>query len=183
MSIAQMFQYSVAMLLVANFAGNRFVNGILFGCSDSMSMVLSGILLTHLPDMKAFRIVFSLGLIAYILLISFSDNAHVGHIAIVFLVLSVGGWNNILQLIIEMRIPPLNIAAVSILTKTLAMGSGVFAATVASFPPTHAYTTLASLSICGLIASFWLPEPGHHLMEIQESSTANTVKLIDKKTN
>ena len=178
-----MFQYSVSMLLVANFAGNRFVNGVLFGCADALSMVLSGVLLAHLPDMKAFRIVVSLGLIAYILLISFADDAIVGYIAIVLLVLSVGGWNNILQFIIEMRVPPLNIAAVAILTKTMAVGSGVFASTVASFPLRYAYLTLACLAVCGLMASFWLPEPGQHLMEVHESKTANTVKLIDKKTN
>ena len=107
----------------------------------------------------------------------------VAYVAIVLLVLSVGGWNNILQFIIEMRVPPLNIAAVAILTKTMAVGSGVFASTVASFNPGYAYVTLAMLAICGLVASLWLPEPGQHLMEVHESKTANTVKLIDKKTN
>ena len=91
-----MFQYSVAMLLVANFAGDRFVNGVLFGCADALSMVVSGLLLQHMPDMKAFRIVVGIGLFAYALLITFVESAIVGNIAIVLLVTSVGGWNNIL---------------------------------------------------------------------------------------
>ena len=97
-------------------------------------MVFSGFLLAHLPDMKAFRIVVGLGLIAYMLLIGFADSAIVGYIAIVLLVLSVGGWNNIMHLVIELRVPPLNIAAVSIMTKTIAVGSAVFAASVAPLP-------------------------------------------------
>ena len=91
-----MFQYSVSMLLVANFAGNRFINGVLFGCADALSMVLSGCLLSHMADMRAFRIVVALGLIAYVLLICFPDSPSVTYIAIVMLVTSVGGWNNIL---------------------------------------------------------------------------------------
>ena len=162
-----MFQYSVAMLLVANFAGDRFVNGVLFGCADALSMVVSGLLLQHMPDMKAFRIVVGIGLFAYALLITFVESAIVGNIAIVLLVTSVGGWNNILQLIIELRVPPLNIAAVAILTKTMAVGSGVFASTVASFPLLYAYVTLACIAVCGLLVSFWLPEPGQHLKEVK----------------
>ena len=45
MGIAQMFQYSTVNLLVAAIPGNKFVNGILFGASESFSMIFSSILL------------------------------------------------------------------------------------------------------------------------------------------
>jgi len=96
MAIAQMFQYACVMLLVANFSGNRFFNGILFGCANAVSMIISGLLLQYMPDMSAFRIVFSLGMIGYALLIFFTDNPTVSYLAIVLLVTSIGGWNNIM---------------------------------------------------------------------------------------
>lgn len=163
MAIAHMFQYAIAMLLVAKFAGNRFVNGILFGCAYALSMVFSGLLLTYMSDMKAFRIVVAMALTAYVLLVSFTDSPTASKIAIVLLVAGLGGWVNILQLIIDIRVPPLNVASVAILTRTVAVGTCVLASTVASLDLCLTYILLSAVAICGLAASFMLPEPGQHL--------------------
>ena len=51
MSVAQMFQYVMANLMVAKLPGNKFLNGILLGTAESAAMVFSRLLLSHLNDM------------------------------------------------------------------------------------------------------------------------------------
>ena len=113
-----------------------------------------------MPDITAFRVVFTLGLSSYILLIFFSDYTMLSYCAIVGLVTSIGGWNNVFLFIMEMRVPPNNVAAVAIIIRTLAVGSGVMAATVAAQKTYVAYIILCGIAITGFLASLWLPQPG-----------------------
>ena len=83
----------------------------------------------------------------------------------------------------EMRVPPNNVAAVAIIIRTLAVGSGVMAATVAAQKTYVAYIILCGIAITGFLASLWLPQPGQHLDSVQKDEKTNTVKIIDKTTN
>ena len=93
--------------------GNKFYNGILMGVSEALAMVISNLLLLYLHDMTAFRMIFSLGVVSYLMLmISDGFDPLFAYTAIVFLILSIGGWLNINLLIMELRVPPQNVAAV-----------------------------------------------------------------------
>ena len=64
--------------------------------------------------MTAFRLISGFGAISYILMISFPDSDLMTYIAIVLMVTSIGCWDNISALIIELRVPPDNVAAVTL---------------------------------------------------------------------
>ena len=113
-------------------AGNKFVNGILYGAAQAFSMLFSQQLLKRLPDIIAFRVVAILAFASYSMLIAFKDNSLMTYIAIFLLVTSVGGWNNVFMLIMEMRVPPSNIAAVAIVVRTISVGVCMISATVAA---------------------------------------------------
>ena len=86
------------------------------------------------------------------------------HIAIVLLIVSIGGWLNINLLIMELRVPPESVAAVQLMTRTMAVGSAILTPTIASFHEPIPYLVLLAVSICGFFASTFLPVPGHHLL-------------------
>ena len=81
-----------------------------------MSMLFSNMLLQHMDDIVAFRLVFIIGQLSYGVLIAEYFFAHVPqiltYIAIVTLTGSIGAQININLLIMELRVPPNNVAAV-----------------------------------------------------------------------
>lgn len=94
--------------------GNKFVNGISFGLSEVLAMMASNLLLLYLDDMIAFRIVFTTGILSYIVLVFCHEESspYLVHAAVVTLIGSIGSWLNINLLIMELRVPPKNIASV-----------------------------------------------------------------------
>ena len=73
MAIAQMVQYCVASLYVAKLPGNRYVNGVIFGCGEVFAMIFSNFLMNNLMDITAFRVTYTCGLVSYITLIFFAE--------------------------------------------------------------------------------------------------------------
>lgn len=94
MAVAQMIQYCVASLYVAKLPGNRYVNGIFFGCGEVFAMIFSQFLMENFMDMTAFRIVYSFGLVSYLTLIFFPDSVMLTYFANVLLITGIGGWFN-----------------------------------------------------------------------------------------
>ena len=72
MAIGALFQHSTVQLFVSHFPGNKFYNGILFGFSEIIAMVVSNVLLLYFHDITAFRCVFTAGIISLLMLV-FSD--------------------------------------------------------------------------------------------------------------
>ena len=82
------------------------------------------------------------------------------YLANVLMITSIGGWNNINLVIIELRVPPNNVAAVLLMVRTISVFSGALAPSVSILPAPIPYLVLLSVSTAGLIASLYLPEPG-----------------------
>lgn len=117
MAISASLQHSTLQLFVAKLPGNKFYNGVLFGVAEVLSMLLSNMLLIYLEDIVAFKIVFLVGLFSYITLIVCSEIDQLNlpwlsYTAILTLIGSIGAMLNINLLIMELRVPPKNIAAV-----------------------------------------------------------------------
>ena len=127
--------------------------------------------------MAAFRLVYSLGAISYFILIFFPDSENMTYLASVLMVTSVGGWDNIGLLIMELRVPPTNVAAVSLMIRTMAVSSGIFAPTVAALPAPMPYCLMLFVATCGLFATFNLPTPGEHLPSVKVTGKNKVIKV------
>ena len=182
MAVAQMVQYCVASLFVAKLPGNRYVNGIIFGCGECFAMIFSDFLMNRFMDLTAFYIVYACGLTSYLTLIFFPNSAGLTYIANVLLITSVGGWFNTLLLVLELRVPPQRVGTVSALTRTMAVGAAVVAPTVASLEAPWPYITLMSLAGFACLLTLGLPKPGLHLPAVQKTGE-NTSVLIDRQSN
>ena len=126
-----------------------------------------------------------MGFVGYSLLIFFPESSAVASVALVILVTSLGGLQNVFLLICEMCVPPSNIAAVAIMIRTIGQGAGVFASQIVALEPLHTYILLLSIAVVSFICSIFLPEPGLHLSQVQTSDEKNnTVKMVcpDKKS-
>ena len=143
-------------------------------------MIASNFLLLYFHDMIAFRLVFTVGVVSYFMLI-FSETIGLmlTYFAIVLLIVSIGGWLNINLLIMELRVPPESVAAVQLMTRTMAVGSSVITPTIASLHPPIPYLVLLGFSICGCLASTILPVPGHHLPQMKETDDQK-VKMVER---
>ena len=80
-------------------------------------MIFSNMLLLYLDDMVAFRIVFFTGVLSYLLVVYCeyereTINPLLTTAATLSLMGSIGSWVNINSLIMELRVPASNIAAV-----------------------------------------------------------------------
>lgn len=183
MAIAQMMQFCIAALSVAKLPGNRYINGIVFGAGEVFSMVFSQALMNNMIDITAFYVCYSCCVLSYLMLIFFADSsAFVAYLANVLLITGVGGWFNTMLLILEMRVPSTNVGSVSALTRTIAVGSGVFAPTIANFEPTTRYICLTALATFALLMTFFLPPPGQNLCVAQKTGDASVV-LLDKQSH
>ena len=101
------------------------------------------------------------------------------YLSTVLLIVSIGGWLNINLLIMELRVPPQNVAAVQLMTRTMAVGIAVLTPTIASLPTPIPYIILLTVSFLGFLASTRLPVPGHHLPKV-ESTDESKVKLVER---
>ena len=164
-----MVQYCVCALYVAKIDGNRFYNGILFGLGEASSMVISNILMKNFDDMTAFYINMSLGLISYVVLIFFPTQGIHTYTSIFILIGSIGGWVNILFLIIELRVPNNKVGSVTMLCMTIAVGTAMVSPFVSTLPAPVPFAFLLILSLLALLVSFFLPPPGLHLPAAQQT--------------
>ena len=117
-----------------------------------------------------------MGIVSY-LMILFEEGFSplFAYTATVLLVVSIGGLINIILLIMELRVPPKNIAAVQLMTRTIATAFGILAPTIASLSPPIPYIVLPIISTFGFIASTRLPDPGHHLPKVEYTEAKNAV--------
>ena len=77
--------------------------------------------------------------------------------------------------------PPQNVAAVSLMLRTMAVSSGILAPTISSLPAPAPYLICLFVATAGLIASRNLPAPGAHLSAVEETKE-NQFKLVDQTT-
>ena len=78
----------------------------------------------------------------------------------------------------ELRVPPNNVAAVQLLTRTIAVSSGVFSPIISSLSTPMPYIILLCVSFCAFLAASTLPPPGHHLSKVAETSDAK-MKIVE----
>ena len=140
-----------------------YVNGIIFGLGEVMSMVLSGFLMQRMMDVTAFRVCYLMGVVGYGPLISFPDSVWLPYFGILLLVLSIGGWINTQFLILEMRVPPQNVAYVATVCRTISVGTAICCPTISSLSAPWPLVTIAILAFFAMSLTFLLPPPGHHL--------------------
>ena len=69
LGVAQMMQEVSVDLLAASLPGDMFINGIILGTTELLSMLLSRVLMFFLPDILAFRVVYAMGAFSYLSLI------------------------------------------------------------------------------------------------------------------
>ena len=131
--------------------------------AEVFSMIFSNFLLQKMRDISAFYVVFFIGIVSYTILICDNKGGILVYVAVVLMVISNGGWNNANLLIMEMRVPPSNIASVAIVIRTLASASGIGSASVAAIAQPYSFVVLVVISFTGFLASFFLPAPGQYL--------------------
>ena len=105
-------------------------------------------------DSSAFYVVFFIGIVSYTILISDNKGGMLVYVAVVLMVISNGGWNNANLLIMEMRVPPSNIASVAIVIRTLASASGIGSASVAAIAQPYSFVVLVIISFTGFLQYF-----------------------------
>lgn len=182
LGVAQMVQYCVASLYVAKLPGNRYLNGIIFGCGEVFAMVFSNFLMNNLMDMTAFYVAYSCGLVSYLLLIFLAASSPMlTYFANVLLITSIGSWFNTFLLILELRVPPQNVGSVSALVRTMAVGGSVIAPTIANMQAPFPHVCLMGLATFAFLLTFFLPAPGKNLPAVQKTGNESAV-LIDKQS-
>lgn len=158
-----MVQYCAASLYLAKIPGNKYVNGIIFGTGECLAMAFSNFLMQKFLDTTAFAIVYFFGLVGYLILIFCAESLWLPYLGLFVLLLSVGGWFNVVCLIIELRVPPNNVGSVSAIVRTMAVGAAIVAPTVSNLPGSWPLVSLASFAMFAFFLTFFLPPPGTHL--------------------
>ena len=161
--MAYIVQKNSALLYLVKMPGNMFINGIIWGCGEVFAMFFSGWLMGRMHDVTAFRVVYLIGAIGYSILIFFSDSEYLPYFGLLMLITSTGGWVNTLLLILELRVPPQNIASVSVIIKSISVMAGIASPTIAALPKSQPLIVMATIAFFAMILTFCLPEPGLHL--------------------
>ena len=126
-------------------------------------MFFSNSLMKKLSDMAAFNILCLFGAISYGILLLFPfEGLHI-YIANFLLVTCAGGWFNVWQLILEMRVPPKNVGSVSLLARTISCAAALASPSISILPAPLPYIILGGSGLIGFIASRFLPPAGLHL--------------------
>ena len=177
-----MIQYCTVNLYITSLPGNRYVNGIVFGCGEIFSMFFSNYLMNNLYDMTAFYIVYVCGLVSFLTLIFFAEySALLTYAANLLLITSIGGWNNVYLLILEMRVPPQNLGSVAVLARTMSVGLSVVAPTVSNFRAPYPFLFLMGLATFAMLLTFLLPAPGQNLPSVKKTANEQAI-LVDKQS-
>lgn len=94
-------------LYLTKLPGNKFVNSMMFGFAEAISVVFSGMLMTRLSDMAVYNVVITSGVLSYTIFIFFPDiNIIMIYVANCLFVGGLGGHQNLGFLIAELRVPP-----------------------------------------------------------------------------
>ena len=121
------FQYFIFNLYLTRLNGNKFVNSAIFGTSEMLSVLFSGVLMTLLADMSVFRMIFIASMLGYVVFIFFPDvNMIVVYLSNCIFVGSMGAWQNLGFLIAELRVPPQSLGSVNMIAQTAGIGFGIF---------------------------------------------------------
>lgn len=144
-------------------------------------MLFSRVLLSYCHDVKAYQFVYVMGASGYLTFIFFPDNETLTFLGIIAMLICIGGMDNINLLIYELRVPHENVAAVTLMIRTMAVSSGILSPAVAALPAPIPFVILLAVATVGLVISLKLPPPGQHLNSV-ERTTDNKVKLLDKVT-
>ena len=119
------FQYYIFNLYLTKLEGNKFVNAVIFGGAETLSVFLSGYLMSRLSDMTVFRIIFFAGVMSYSIFIFAPDlNTIMIYLANCVFVGSLGGWQNLGSLVSELRVPPQSLGSVNMIAQTAGVGLG-----------------------------------------------------------
>ena len=145
-------------------------------------MFFSNYLMNNLYDMTAFYIVYVCGLVSFLTLIFFAEySALLTYAANLLLITSIGGWNNVYLLILEMRVPPQNLGSVAVLARTMSVGLSVVAPTVSNFRAPYPFLFLMGLATFSMLLTFLLPAPGQNLPSVKKTANEQAI-LVDKQS-
>ena len=86
-------------------------------------------------DMKVFNIIFFMALTAYLLFFSFPASQGLSYLANCLLVGALGGWQTIIFLISELRVPPESLGTTNMIASTVGMTLASIAPIIATIPP------------------------------------------------
>lgn len=156
-------QYYIATLYIGNLPGDKFVNGMIFGVSEILSVLISGILMSNFSDMTVFNIIFIESLVAYFIYIFFGDVGNICYLGIVLLVQALGGWQNLYFLIAELRVPPENLGSVNMVAINMALALGIFTPYLVILPGVIPLVVSCIVSVICWCSCFCLPAPGSNL--------------------
>ena len=138
--------------------------------------------MNNLYDMTAFYIVYVCGLVSFLTLIFFAEySALLTYAANLLLITSIGGWNNVYLLILEMRVPPQNLGSVAVLARTMSVGLSVVAPTVSNFRAPYPFLFLMGLATFAMLLTFLLPAPGQNLPSVKKTANEQAI-LVDKQS-
>ena len=79
-------QYYIATLYIGKLPGDKFVNGMIFGISEIVSVLASGVLMGLFTDITVFNIIFIESIVAYIIYIFFGDQGNLCYLGLILLV-------------------------------------------------------------------------------------------------
>ena len=158
-----MIQYCILALYCAKVPGNKFYNGIIFGIGECSAMFFSGFLMKKFTDMKAFYIDMAILVAGESILILFPFPGLHTYIAVFLMIGMLGGWINILLLIIELRVPPTNVGSVTMICMTIAVGCSAAAPTISLLPSPFPIVMCFAITGVSFIATLFLPKPGQYL--------------------
>lgn len=150
-------------MYVHHLPGDKFINGMLFGFSESASVLLWGILMSRMRDMVVFNIIFGTALISYTIYIFFNEYNMLCYFGLILLVAALGGWQNIYFLVAELRVPPSRLGSVNMIALTAGIGMGAICPYIAILPGTVPLMCSALYCISVWLSTFMLPVPGQHL--------------------
>ena len=79
-------QYYIATLYIGKLPGDKFVNGMIFGISEIISVLLCGILMKLFTDITVFNIIFIESILAYFIYIFLGEMGNFCYIGLILLV-------------------------------------------------------------------------------------------------
>ena len=155
-------------LFLTKLPGNKFVNSMMFGFAEAISVVFSGVLMNMIADMAVYNIILASGMLSYVIFIVFPDiNFIMIYIANCIFVGGLGGHQNLGFLIAELRVPPQSLGSVNMIAQTFGISVGVIVPFISQLPGTYPLLVAAIFSIISYaMVVTWLPKPGAYLPKV-----------------
>ena len=104
-------------LVITRLPGNKFVNCMIMGGAEMVSVFLSGVLMTMMRDTHVMTISFFIIIGSQCVFIFSGDGASdmLIYIANCFFVGGMGAWQNVGMLVSELRVPPQSLGSVNLI--------------------------------------------------------------------